>query len=163
MSKTTEYDHAMKQAFKILDERGKVANVFYGKGQGDYYRRGVQPDFISCDGYWIDFKLTVSYREKSDVPWRPSSLYTSLRKYIDHPENQHAMLDIVYGGLFGRIEDVVFPILRGRKILLASASEFQHRIRFIPAREAIKPLARGPHEALYRRIVSLVDSLSGAD
>ncbi|KAB2928085.1 MAG: hypothetical protein F9K24_22215 [Leptonema illini] len=32
-------------------------------------------------------------------------------------------------------------------------SECQHCIRFIPAGEAIKPLAKGPHEAFYRQIV----------
>ncbi len=51
-----------------------------------------------------------------------------MRKYIDHPENRHGTLNIAYGRLHGTMDDVVFAIIRGRKVLVADAGEFSRKI-----------------------------------
>lgn len=107
------------------------------------------------DGCWVDFKFKVSLREKQDVPWRPSALYASLRKYIDHEANPQRTLTIVYGRMYGTIEDVKFPIDRGGKILIRDAAEFQTRVRFVSIEIALRKLRGTSSEWILDRIRQL--------
>lgn len=108
------------------------------------------------DGRWVDFKLRVSFREKQDVPWRPSALYSSLRKYIDHEANALRTLTIVYGRLYGTINDVLFPISRGRKVLIRDAAEFHDRIKLVSIRTALRQLRGTSTEWVLTRIEQIV-------
>ena len=121
----------------------------------DCYRGGVKPDFVLPDGRWIDFKLRVSFREKQDVPWRPSALYSSLRKYIDHRANQPASLIIVYRHLHGSLGDVDFPIRRGAKLLIRDKAEFQRRIILVDVQKLLPRLYKAQLEDLAKEIMRL--------
>jgi hypothetical protein len=114
-------------AFKALYPQGSADNHFPPAGPRGY-QRIAKPDFVLPDGRWIDFKLYVSYRETSDVPWRPSALYASLRKYLDHSANSHGTLGIVYRHLRGSLSDVRFPVTRGVQMLVADEAEFRRRV-----------------------------------
>jgi hypothetical protein len=94
MSATTDFDYLTKKAFKILYLEGSEINYFKAKSNDDCYQKAVKPDFILPDNTWIDFKLHVSYRESHHVAWRPSALYSSLRKYLDHSANKANHLTI---------------------------------------------------------------------
>lgn len=131
-SPTTEFDHLCKLMFKVLFPAGSTRNTFYASQGANCYRGGVKPDFVMPDGRWIDFKLRVSYREKTDVAWRPSALYTSLRKYLDHEANRHQTLTIIHKTLHGSVHDVILPITRGSKVLVRDMAEFERRVVFVP-------------------------------
>ncbi len=131
-SKTTAFERLALAAFRALYPEGLAKETFYAPHGSGAYARGVEPDFVLPDGRWIDFKLGVSYRESHDVAWRPSALYSSLRKYIDHPANRHGTLNIVYCHLYGTLRDVRFPISRGRKALVRDAAEFRRRVILVP-------------------------------
>ncbi len=145
-SPTTEFDHLCKLLFKVLFPAGTTRNTFYASPGASCYRGGVKPDFVMPDGRWIDFKLRVSYREKQDVAWRPSALYSSLRKYLDHERNQHHTLTIIYKTLHGSLRDVVLPITRGSKVLVNDVAEFEQRVRFVPV-SRLYPKLRGTKHA----------------
>ncbi|MBI5545829.1 MAG: hypothetical protein HY901_18220 [Deltaproteobacteria bacterium] len=131
---TTQFDHLLKDAFTAIFPGGSSTGTFYAPRGRGFYEKGVQPDFVMPDGRWVDFKLHVSYREKTDVAWKPSALYTSLRKYIDHPDNKPGGLVIVYRHRHGAIADVVFPITRGRKALVRDAADFGRLINLVDVR-----------------------------
>lgn len=144
-SPTTEFDRLLKYAFTALFPGGSARNRFFATPGADCYRRSVMPDFVMPDGRWVDFKLHVSYREKHDGPlWKPSALYASLRKYIDHTANRHGVLVVVYGHLHGSLADVVFPVTRGRKVLLRDADDFAHRVKLVNVRQALSGIQRRP-------------------
>ena len=131
----------MKAAFLALYPAGSATSRFVAPPGSAGWGRAVKPDFVLPDGRWIDFKLHVSYRESHDVAWRPSALYASVRKYVDHPANQHQTLSIVYRHIHGSLDDVHFPILRGRAVLLADSTDFQRRITLVPV-ERLLPRIR---------------------
>ena len=154
-SATTEFEHLARQLLFQLHPGGCAKNYFKSGAGADAYRGGVKPDFVLPDGRWIDFKLRVSFREKNDVPWRPSALYSSLRKYIDHPANPNQSLIIVYRHLHGSISDVVFPIRRGEKVLLATPGEFERRLAFVDVRRLLPRLTPRARQLLEPRILAL--------
>src|SRR5450759_2369938 len=131
MNPTTEFDHLMKYAFGILFPSGAKYNYFIAKPTDDCYQKAVKPDYVIPDKAWIDFKLGISYKESHDVAWKPSALYASIRKYIDHVDNLTKNLTIRYGSLHGNIKDVQFPITRGRKILIQNDVQFKNMIALI--------------------------------
>lgn len=106
----------------------------------DCYRKGVKPDFVIPGRGWIDFKLHVSYRESFNVAWKPSPLYASLRKYVDHVANNEKKLVIVYGMLSGTMADVQFPIKRGAKVLIEDRSDFASKIILVCAQDVLVKL-----------------------
>ena len=154
VSPTTAFDHLMKRALHVLYPAGSADNRFVAP-PGSGYRGAVMPDFVLPDGRWIDFKLHVSYREKHDVPWRPSALYASLRKYLDHPANPGGSLIVVYRHLHGDLDEVVFPIRRGPTVLVADAEEFSRRVVLVDAVRAIARLAGTPSSWILDRVRSL--------
>lgn len=156
MSPATEYDHLMKRAFATMFPKGTCNNRFRATSTDNCYLKAVKPDFVLEDGHWVDFKFMVSYVEKRDVPWKPSALYTSLRKYIDHVANVKKRLIIVYGLRFGSKEMVNFPIVRGRKVLVADAAEFERVIKMVSASKALERLRGTPNEWIARRVDELV-------
>lgn len=87
---------------------------------------------------------------------RPSALYSSLRKYIDHEANTHGTLTIVYGRLFGTVEDVQFPITRGRNVLIRDARQLEERIRFVSVQTALRQLRGTPAGWILERIKALL-------
>jgi hypothetical protein len=131
-SVTTQFDRLCKRGFSTLFPDGRSDQKFRSQQGG--YRRAVKPDFVLPDGRWIDFKYRVSYSERRSVAWKPSALYSSLRKYIDHPRNPTGSLIVIYGHLYGDIDDVEFPVRRGSKILLRDASEFEDRVHLVDVR-----------------------------
>jgi hypothetical protein len=134
---TTEYDRLLKAAFTGLYPAGSARNSFPPRGARGY-QRVAKPDFVLPDGRWLDFKLHVSYREKSDVPWRPSALYSSLRKYLDHSANVRGTLGIVYRHLHGSLSDVSFPITRGEQVLVKDAADFEKRVVLVDVEKFFK-------------------------
>jgi hypothetical protein len=154
-SPTTTFDSLLKRAFLALYPQGSAQSHFVSTPGADGYHRGVKPDFVLPDGRWIDFKLRVSFREKQDVPWRPSALYSSLRKYIDHPANRHASLIIVYRHLHGTPEDVEFPIKRGAKILIRDAAEFRQRIILVDVMKLLPRLRKAQLDGIAQEIMRL--------
>lgn len=154
-SPTTAFDSLLKRTFLALYPQGSARKSFVSAPGEDSYHGGVKPDFVLPDGRWIDFKLRVSFREKQDVPWRPSALYSSLRKYVDHPANRHASLIIVYRHLHGTLEDVEFPIKRGAKILIQDASEFSRRIILVDVVKLLPRLHKAQLEGLAQEIMRL--------
>lgn len=156
MNPTTEFDYYMKQAFGILFPSGSSRNYFIAKPTDDCYQKAVKPDYVIPGKAWIDFKLKVSYIESHDVVWRPSALYTSVRKYIDHVGNLTNKLTIIYGSIYGKIEDVQFPISRGRKILIRDEVQFKKMIALIPALGLLKKLENTKHEWIINKIHDLI-------
>ena len=156
MNPTTEFDHLMKEAFVSLFSEGSRNNYFKAAVNEDCYRNAVKPDFVIPGRAWIDFKLHVSYRESSDVAWRPSAMYTSLRKYIAHSANETKKLVIVYGQLWGTINDVQFPIMRGKKILVTDQSDFKQKVILVEARKALGKLEGSRHEAIIDKVSRLL-------
>ena len=154
-SQTTEFDHLMKTAFKIMFPDGSYGRRFKSEWNEGAYKKGVCPDFVLPDGRWIDFKLSVSFKESHNVAWRPSALYASLRKYIDHSSNPDKRLIIIYGKVFGSMKDVVFPICRGKKILIKDEIEFEKRIILIRADKAIERLRGTSHEWMLKKLGGL--------
>jgi len=132
---TTKFDHLCKQGLKYLYPGGKANAHFFASSEYDCYKKGVKPDFVLPDGRWIDFKMCASYRDKNSVPWKPSALYSSLRKYIDHPYNPTNSLIIVYLYLYGSMSDIEFPITRGSKVLIRDEKEFTNKITFVNVRD----------------------------
>jgi hypothetical protein len=63
-----------------------------------------------------------------------------LRKYLDYTSNRASTLIIVYGKLYGNIDDVVFPIKRSGKILIRDGDEFVRKIKLVPASRALEKL-----------------------
>ena len=155
MNPTTEFDHLMKRAFTVLYPHGSSINNFKAKPGDNCYSKVVKPDYIVGDK-WVDFKLSVSYREKRDVAWRPSALYASLRKYLDHADNHAKQLVIVYGNLFGTIDDVKFPILRGGKILIHGKDEFVRRIKLIPASKVLTKLKGTRDQWIAEKVLRII-------
>lgn len=107
------------------------------------------------DGKWIDFKFRVSYIEKEDVPWRPSSLYSSLRKYVDHVDNRRQDLVIVYKHIHGSIKDVDLPIKRGTKVLIDTEGEFAKKIQLVDVRRIYPKLRNTKYEWIISEIESI--------
>lgn len=152
-SPTSEFDALVRRALEHIDPRGSGRNHLVARRGAGGYQRGVRPDFILSDGRWVDFKLHVSYREKrGDVAWRPSALYTSLRKYIDHPENQRGTLTIIYRHLHGSIRDVEFPVLRGRTVLIADEAEFARKVFFVDVERVLQRLDGTPMSWIAERV-----------
>lgn len=137
-SPTTEFESLARRVLLHLHPGGSAHNHFRASANATCYHGGVKPDFVLPDGRWLDFKYRVSFREKHDVPWRPSALYSSLRKYIDHEANEHGSLIIVYRHLHGSIQDIQWPITRGRTVLLHDAEEFQRRIQLVDIERVLK-------------------------
>ena len=119
------------------------------------YRKGVKPDFVMPDGRWVDFKFRVSYRESDGPAWKPSALYSSLRKYIDHIDNEPKTLTIVYKHMHGATADVEFPITRGTTILIPDAREFAERIQFVDVRRIYPSLRKAGLDSLAASIEAL--------
>lgn len=155
MSPTTEYDHLMKYAFSKIIPEGSSKVVFQARAFDDCYKKAVKPDYVIDGKKWVDFKLKVSYREKSDVPWRPSALYASLRKYLDHVANPVNSLIIVYGKLYGTVDDVIFPIKRGGKVLIRDKNEFERKVKFVPAAKVLEKLRGTAEEWVIQKVASL--------
>ena len=155
-TRTTEFDHLMKDAFSVMFPEGRYGMIFKNPQGINGYRRGVSPDFVLPDGRWIDFKLTFSFREIPNVPWKPSALYSSLRKYIDHSANPDKKLIIVYGKIFGTTKDIKFPICRGKTVLLPNEDEFNNRIILISAIKAIERLKGTSSEWMTSKLRTLL-------
>jgi len=145
MNPTTEFDYLMKRALKILDPKGKVNPAILPTSFSEGYNNIVKPDYVLSNQTWIDFKLHVSYREKYAMAWKPSALYSSLRKYIDHSANTKQRLVIIYGKLHGTEKEIIFPIKRGRKILVNDLTDFRRRVILVSADRVVRKL--GPSEA----------------
>lgn len=145
-SPTTEFESLARQVLLHLHPTGSARNCFRAGVNAPCYRGGVKPDFVLPDGRWLDFKYRVSFREKHDVPWRPSALYSSLRKYIDHEANEHRSLIIVYRHLHGSMDDMQWPITRGQTVLLRDAEEFQRRVQLVDIQRVLKRI-EGTHVA----------------
>lgn len=163
MTPTTEFDHLMKYAFRILYPNGSSQNYFKAEPGDDCYLKAVKPDYVIPKRAWIDFKYRVSYEEKYDAPWRPSALYASLRKYIDHIDNPDKRLIILYGKLYGSIGQVKFPIMRGHKILIKNAAEFQARIKLVPALQVVEKLRGTEHQWVYDKVVRMTRGSHSAE
>ncbi|MEW5741715.1 MAG: hypothetical protein AB1938_22540 [Myxococcota bacterium] len=141
----------------MLDPQGSARNHFRASPSDDAYQRGVKPDFVMSDGRWVDFKLHVSLRDKAfHVPWRPSALYSSLRKYLDHPANKRGTLTIIYGRLHGSPHDVAYPVSRGRKVLIASPEEFEAKVKMVDVERLLVRLGERDTEQLGERIRGLL-------
>lgn len=156
MNPTTEYDHLMKQAFQILYPNGYAKNYFKAKPTDNCYHKAVKPDYVIPNRAWVDFKLHVSFRESNNVAWRPSALYSSLRKYLDHVSNTTNKLLIVYGKLHGSLNDVHFPIMRGNKTLISDIQQFKDKVRFVHSLKAISKLNGNENGWIIEKIRQLV-------
>lgn len=156
MAPTTEFDQLMKFAFSKLFPGGSARNAFRACAADDCYQKIVKPDYVIDGTKWIDFKLKVSYREKSDVPWRPSALYASLRKYVDHVCNPTNSLIIVYGKLYGTVDDVVFPIKRGEKVLIRDREEFIEKVKLVSAQRVLEKLRGTEHDWVLRKLTGML-------
>lgn len=155
-SPTSEFEHLARRALQLLHPCGTARNHFRASAGDDAYPRGVKPDFVMSDGRWVDFKLHVSFREKAkDVPWRPSALYSSLRKYIDHPANTRGTLTIIYGRLHGSPRDVAYPVSRGRKVLIASPEAFEAKVKLVDVERLLVRLGPRDTELLAERVRAL--------
>lgn len=157
MNPTTEFDRLMKYSFKILYPDGSSVNYFKARPADPCYSKAVKPDYVIDGKKWIDFKLTLSYREKRDVAWRPSALYASLRKYVDHVANPSQNLIIVYGRIYGNIDDINFPILRGEKVLISDKNEFQDRIKLVPAMKILDKFRGTEHQWIIDKVSNLIE------
>lgn len=146
----------MKFAFSKLFPEGSSKNLFRASFSDGCYQKAVKPDYVINGAKWVDFKLRVSYREKSDVPWRPSALYASLRKYIDHVSNPTNSLIIVYGKLYGTIDDVVFPVKRGGKVLILDKNEFTRKVNLVPAAKVLAKLERTEYAWVIQKVAALI-------
>jgi hypothetical protein len=156
MNPTTEFDHLMKYAFKILYPTGSSQNYFKARSCDDCYQKAVKPDYVIPGRAWIDFKLKVSFRETHDVAWKPSALYASVRKYVDHVDNSSKKLTIVFGKIYGNLGDVQFPILRGSKVLIKDEYHFKNTIALISALEILKKLETTKHKWIINKIRDLI-------
>lgn len=145
----------------MLYPNGTAQNYFKAQAADDCYQKAVKPDYILPGRAWIDFKFRVSYRESKNIAWKPSALYSSLRKYIDHSSNSTKRLIIVYGKLHGTINDVQFPIKRGAKILLHDKSEFDDRVQFVFALKAIDKLKGSNDDWIYDKVSTLLKRVHG--
>ncbi len=153
---TSEFDRLMKLGFSRLYPQGSSHGAYRSPNRPGAYVRTVRPDYVVPGMEWIDFKLYVSFKEKKDVPWRPSALYTSLRKYLDHPDNPSKTLKIIYGFLYGELENVRFPIFRGKTMLIRDSFEFQQRIHFQSAEAALAPLSKSPDYWILKEVRALL-------
>jgi len=152
MNPTTEFDHLMKHIFTTLFPNGSSRNYFKATPTDNCYQKAVKPDFVIDNTKWIDFKLHVSYREKFDQPWRPSALYASLRKYVDHVHNPLKKLIIVYGKCYWTVDDVDFPVSRGNKVLVHNKSDFLEKVKLVAATKVTEKLIGTPDEWAIRKL-----------
>jgi hypothetical protein len=72
-------------------------------------------------------------------------------------DNKQKVLNIVYGSLHGSIKDVQFPIVRGKKILIGDATEFERLVRMKPALELVTKLKGTEHEWILSKLKTLID------
>lgn len=140
-SNTTRFDRLVTEAMFCLHPEGQPHARHRPSGRSGYHR-AVIPDFVLPDGRWIEFKYRMSLRDRRDVPWRPQTFYASLRKYLDHAANPTKSLIFVYGHLHGRVEDVDFPVCRGRTVLLRDATEFAQKVQLVDVRRLFDRVER---------------------
>ncbi len=134
----------------------------YRPSERSGYGRAVIPDFVLPDGRWMEFKYRMSLRDRRHAPWRPPTFYASLRKYLDHAANPTKSLIFVYGHLHGRVEDVDFPVCRGRTVLLRDAAGFAEKVQLVDVRRLFDRVERHGGAEVVRELSSLLTTSEGS-